>query len=277
MSNLHLQNELYRAKRLLTMDLVGSNPTLALSFAHDILNLVEYYAGFDSSWDESQHSRGEDGKFSVKSSTKLSEKAYSLIPLSAQKLIIDHFVPKDDFQRISVDLMQSADIQTKAQEYGLTFPEQIALRYWSSDGFSAFNGVLHKTLDWSDTQMQTGLQAVALLRQALDKLPNYTREVVYSRQDFPDDLIDQLLQDAQYTFEGFIAGNIGYDLLSHRKQRFIVKSKTGKHIAWISENADTENEVLFKNSASFMLADIETHEDNPNIQQGHTWFRIEEI
>ncbi|RYE50349.1 MAG: hypothetical protein EOP48_19945, partial [Sphingobacteriales bacterium] len=69
-----------------------------------------------------------------------------MIPLSAQKLIIDHFIPKDDFQRISVDLIQSADIQIKAQQYDLSFHEQVALRYWSSDGFIAFNGVLHKTL-----------------------------------------------------------------------------------------------------------------------------------
>lgn len=210
-------------------------------------------------------------------SYELKNKRDALIPLSSQKLIVNSFIPLEDLQRIESDLTESEEIIVKAKEYGLTMPEQISLRYWSSDGFAAYNGVLHKTLDWSEEKMQVGLQGVALLRQALDKLPNFTDEVIYSRQHFPQNLIDQLISNAQYTFEGFIAGNAGYDVFSHRNQRLIITSKTGKHIAWISENNATEDEVLFKNLTSFVLYDIVNHENDPAIPAGHSWFYLEEV
>lgn len=107
--------------------------------------------------------------------------------------------------------------------------------------------MLHQRLPLTESQVAIEKRGITLLRQALDKLPDYTADVVYSRQNFPKDLLQELLKYDDYAFEGFLASNIGFDLYSHRKNRLIIQSKTGKHIAWISANSATENEVLFKN------------------------------
>jgi len=107
-------------------------------------------------------------------------------------------------------------------------------------------------------------------------LPNFTEEVVFSRQDLPPKLLNSILNYETYTAEGFLAANVGYDLFSHRKIRLIIQSKSGKHIEWISENSDTESEVLFKNSTSFKVLNIADSLTDESIGNGQIWIYLEE-
>lgn len=199
-----------------------------------------------------------------------------LLSLEEQEKIVEEWMSSIELSNLKNDLLNSDEIVKKAKEYGLTLPEQIAIRYWSGTGFAGINGVLHQTAPFSKEQILIELKGVSLLRQALDKLPNFTEDVVFSRQQLPEKLLESMLRYETYTFEGFLAANVGYDLYSQRKIKLIIQSKTGKHIAWISENSDTEDEVLFKNSTSFKVLNIVDSTIDESIEKGHIWFYLEE-
>ncbi len=198
------------------------------------------------------------------------------LSLEEQEKIVEEWMSSIELSDLKNDLLSSDEIVKKAKEYGLTLPEQIAIRYWSGTGFAGINGVLHQTAPFSKEQILIELKGVSLLRQALDKLPNFTEDVVFSRQQLPEKLLESMLRYETYTFEGFLAANVGYDLYSQRKIKLIIQSKTGKHIAWISENSDTEDEVLFKNSTSFKVLNIVDSTIDESIEKGHIWFYLEE-
>jgi hypothetical protein len=198
------------------------------------------------------------------------------LSLEEQEKIVEDWISSNELRILKNDLLNSDEIVKKSKEYGLTLPEQIAIRYWSGVGCGGINGVLHKTIPYSKEQVLIELKGVSLLRQALDKLPNYEEEVVYSRQELPPNLLESMLNYEPYFAEGFLAGNIGYDLYAQRKIRLIIQSKTGKHIEWISENSDTEDEVLFKNSTSFKVLNIVDSTIDESIEKGHIWFYLEE-
>jgi len=198
------------------------------------------------------------------------------LSLEEQEKIVEEWISSSELRILKNDLLNSDEIVKKAKEYGLTLPEQIAIRYWSGTGFGGINGVLHQSNPFSKEQILIELKGVSLLRQALDKLPNYTEEVVFSRQHFPQEILESMLNYETYTSEGFLAANVGYDLFAQRKIKLIIQSKTGKHIAWISENSDTEDEVLFKNSTSFKVLNIVDSTIDESIEKGHIWFYLEE-
>ncbi len=198
------------------------------------------------------------------------------LSLEEQEKIVEEWMSSSELSILKNDLLNSDEIVKTAKEYGLTLPEQIAIRYWSGTGFGGINGVLHQTAPFSKEQILIELKGVSLLRQALDKLPNFTEDVVFSRQQLPDKLLESMLRYETYTFEGFLAANVGYDLYNQRRIKLIIQSKTGKHIAWISENSDTEDEVLFKNSTSFKVLNIVDSTIDETIEEGHIWFYLEE-
>lgn len=198
------------------------------------------------------------------------------LSLEEQEKIVEEWIPKKQLESIKFDLLNSDEIVKKAKEFDLTFPEQIAIRYWSGVGCGAINGVLHQSSIYTKEETTIELKGVSLLRQALDKLPNFTEEVVFSRQDLPPKLLKSILNYETYTAEGFLAANVGYDLFSHRKIRLIIQSKSGKHIEWISENSDTESEVLFKNSTSFKVLNIADSSTDESIGNGQIWIYLEE-
>jgi len=198
------------------------------------------------------------------------------LSLEEQEKIIEEWIPKKQLESIKFDLLNSDEIVKMAKEFDLTLPEQIAIRYWSGVGCGAINGVLHQSSIYTKEETTIELKGVSLLRQALDKLPNFTEEVVFSRQDLPPKLLNSILNYETYTAEGFLAANVGYDLFSHRKIRLIIQSKSGKHIEWISENSDTESEVLFKNSTSFKVLNIADSLTDESIGNGQIWIYLEE-
>lgn len=198
------------------------------------------------------------------------------LSIEEQEEIVKEWVSQNELRILKNDLLNSAEIVKKSKEYGLTLPEQIAIRYWSGTGCGGINGVLHRTIPYSKEQVLIELKGISLLRQALDKLPNYNEEVVYSRQELPQNLLESMLNYETYITEGFLAANRQFDLFSQRKIRLIIQSKTGKHIEWISENSDTEDEVLFKNSTSFKVLNIADSTTDESIEIGHIWFYLEE-
>ncbi len=198
------------------------------------------------------------------------------LSLEEQENIVEEWISSSELRILKNDLLNSDEIVKKSKEYGLTLPEQIAIRYWSGPGFGGINGVLHQSIPFSKEQTLIELKGVSLLRQALDKLPNFTEEVVFSRQHLPQKILESMLKYETYTFEGFLAANVGFDLYAQRKIKLIIQSKTGKHIAWISENSDTEDEVLFKNSTSFKVLNIVDSTIDETIEKGHIWFYLEE-
>jgi len=198
------------------------------------------------------------------------------LSLEEQEKIVEEWIISSDLRILKNDLLNSEEIVKMSKEYGLTLPEQIAIRYWSGPGFGGINGVLHQSIPFSKEQTLIELKGVSLLRQALDKLPNFTEEVVFSRQHLPQKILESMLKYETYTSEGFLAANVGYDLFAQRKIKLIIQSKTGKHIAWISENSDTEDEVLFKNSTSFKVLNIVDSTIDESIEKGHIWIYLEE-
>ncbi|GEM_PF-436876 len=198
------------------------------------------------------------------------------LSLEEQEKIVEEWISSNELSILKYDLLNSDEIVKKSKKYGLTLPEQIAIRYWSGSGFGGINGVLHQSTPYSKEQILIELKGVSLLRQALDKLPNFTEEVVFSRQQLPEKLLESMLNYETYTAEGFLSANVSYDMYSHRNIKLIIQSKTGKHIAWISENWETEDEVLFKNSTSFKVLNIADSTTDEAIEKGHIWFYLEE-
>lgn len=171
---------------------------------------------------------------------------------------------------------RNVHIKSLIRQYRLTIEEAIALRHYSSIGFY-INDILVGSEKFTEIEKSIGHAASNLLRSALEKLPNYTETAVLSRQDFKGNILHNLQQYKEVIVPGFLSANIGFDIKSHRKHRLIINSKTGKHIAWISENNDTEDEVLFKDHTSFRVLYIETNDNNDEIPSGEIWFYLEEV
>ena len=146
----------------------------------------------------------------------------------------------------------------------------MALRYYTDSGYAALNAVLNGSDLLSNESKKIELKGAQLLRQALDKLPDHSGVVVYSRQNFPQAFLDKLLNWEDVLFPAFLSANVGYDIRSFRKHRLIIESKTGKHLTWISAHKDTEDEVLFKNKIWFSVDDIEYRPNN------EIWFYLSE-
>lgn len=193
------------------------------------------------------------------------------IPLAKQENIINDWIIAADRKSLTQDLLSSPEIIKKSQEYYLTLPEQMAIRHYTDNGYAALNAVLNKSHSFGNQTDTIERKGGDLLRQALDKLPNYNDVVVFSRQDLPVTFLDKILKLDDVRFLAFLSANVGYDLRSFRKHRLIIESRTGKHIAWISANSDTEDEVLFKDSTWFTVDSIEYM---PNAE---IWFYLSEM
>lgn len=191
--------------------------------------------------------------------------------LEEQETILINWLGPNVFNRFYFD----EEVDLNAAKYNLTLPELIILRFWTDEGYEQINQYLHKKNHlFSLERIDSIKKGIKLLRQALDKLPNYTQTVVISRQDFPQDFINRFMREGIMTCDGFLAANIGVDFDSLGCQRLVINSKTGKHINWISEfkDSENENEVLFKNSTSFNLLAWEYDEDS-----GDTLYYFQEV
>lgn len=193
-----------------------------------------------------------------------------IFSIDEQKDIVSQWMSNTEIEHLKKDLIVSDEIIILAQKYQLTLYEQMALRYYTDSGYAALNAVLNHSDSLSDESKVIELKGAQLLRQALDKLPNHSGVVVYSRQDFPKAFLDKLLNWEDVLFPAFLSANVGYDIRSFRKHRLIIESQTGKHLTWISAHKDTEDEVLFKNRIWFSVDDIE-YKPNDEI-----WFYLSE-
>lgn len=190
--------------------------------------------------------------------------------IDEQKSIVSQWMNKVEIEHLKKDLVVSDEIIILAQKYQLTLYEQMALRYYTDSGYAALNAVLNGSDSLSDESKIIELKGAQLLCQALDKLPDHSGVVVYSRQNFPQAFLDKLLNWEDVLFPAFLSANVGYDIRAFRKHRLIIESKTGKHLAWISAHKDTEDEVLFKNKIWFSVDDIEYRPNN------EIWFYLSE-
>lgn len=195
--------------------------------------------------------------------------------LDQQIDVMQRWIDEDEHIRLLSHITSSPEIQDKAQEFGLTIPELLALRHYTGEGHAineAFNGLGVM----SSSQMVIEEQAAIVLSQALDKLPAFKDTVVYSRQNLPNSVVEEVYQYLDISFPVFLSTNIGFDLRTNRKFRLIIASETGKRVTWISQHSDTEDEVLFDRGSCFSVDKLETFEDNVDIPVDHLWVYLSE-
>jgi hypothetical protein len=195
--------------------------------------------------------------------------------LHQQINVMKCWIDEDEHSRLLDHITNDPEIQVKAQEFGLSIPELLALRHYTGEGHAineAFNGLGRM----SPAQLEIEEQAAIVLSQALDKLPAFKDTVVYSRQNLPTSVVNDVYQYLDIKFPVFLSTNIGFDLKTNRRFRLIIASETGKRVTWVSQHSDTEDEVLFNQGVSFSVDKLETFEDNVDIPVGHLWVYLSE-
>lgn len=172
--------------------------------------------------------------------------------------------------------------------------EDIALRYYLSDGFDSLNQNLLDTQisqRYRPEMRQALFISADILSRKLGKLPDYRSnsmqlnlnvhnsffqpmtsqyiDLPVSRQLFPEHVIDLILTTYEIQSPCFISANLDWEVKQERPHKLIINSITGKHVAEYSENSDTENEVLFDKNTLFYVEDIEEY-------NSEIWFYLTE-
>lgn len=194
----------------------------------------------------------------------------SALSLDEQNAVIDDWMPNATQQGYTQKLLNDVDIQAKAKEYGLSLPEQVALRHYTGAGYDVLNEYFYRNLANNPL-----LDNVAvLLNQALDKLPDFKGGVV-RRTKLPDAVLAQHQIGSIITYEAFTSTTNGAkDIFEGKPHRIVIKSKTGKDINWISNYSsgdDAEYEVLFGRPKRFKV------ENRRILPDGTVEIELEEI
>lgn len=159
--------------------------------------------------------------------------------------------------------------------------EDHALKYYLRDGFESLNQHLLNTsiaLRYSSALREALTISAEILSRKLKKLPSYQVDKVeinvgeetilsylncpISRQNLPEQVIDEITTTFQLQSPCFVSANLGWEVKQHRPHRLIIHSLNGKHVADYSENADTENEILFDKNTLFYVQEIEERDNS---------------
>lgn len=168
---------------------------------------------------------------------------------------------KNQISKIANSLMNDKNIQVLAEEYKLTLPEQVALRYYTGDGYRKLNQMLNGLIKQGDPLYSELVSASEVLRSALDRLPNYVGQVV-RRTQLPEAFLAKHQIGDTVEYNAFTSTTYGdSDVFSHYPHRLVIKSKTGKSINFISEYKDQEYEVVFNRPKWFK---VERRRELPN-------------
>lgn len=168
---------------------------------------------------------------------------------------------KNQISKIANSLMNDKNIQVLAEEYKLTLPEQVALRYYTGDGYRKLNQMLNGLIKQGDPLYSELVLASKVLSNALDRLPNHVGQVV-RRTQLPEAFLAKHQIGDTVEYNAFTSTTYGdSDVFSHYPHRLVIKSKTGKSINFISEYQDQEYEVVFNRPKRFK---VERRRELPN-------------
>lgn len=168
---------------------------------------------------------------------------------------------KNQISKIANSLMNDKNIQVLAEEYKLTLPEQVALRYYTGDGYRTLNQMLNGLIKQGDPLYSELVLASKVLSNALDRLPNHVGQVV-RRTQLPEAFLAKHQIGDTVEYNAFTSTTYGdSDVFSHYPHRLVIKSKTGKSINFISEYQDQEYEVVFNRPKRFK---VERRRELPN-------------
>lgn len=160
---------------------------------------------------------------------------------------------KNQISKIANSLMNDKNIQVLAEEYKLTLPEQVALRYYTGDGYRKLNQMLNGLIKQGDPLYSELVLASKVLSNALDRLPNHVGQVV-RRTQLPEAFLAKHQIGDTVEYNAFTSTTYGdSDVFSNYPHRLVIKSKTGKSINFISEYQDQEYEVVFNRPKRFKV------------------------
>lgn len=173
--------------------------------------------------------------------------------VQSQNKALSGWLSQNRINRIAGVLEANIEIQSVAKQYGLTMPEQVALRYYTAEGFNDLNNLFYGNITKDDKHYTALVDASSVLSSALDKLPNY-KGIVIRRAKLPGAVLKQHQVGEVVTYNAFTSSTYGVnDVFSHEPHRLVIMSKTGKNINFISALKDDEYEVLFNRPKQFKV------------------------
>lgn len=160
---------------------------------------------------------------------------------------------KNQISKIANDLSNDQKIQQLADQYGLTLPEQVALRHYTGDGYRNLNQMLNGLIKQGDPLYPELVSASGVLSSALDRLPNHVGQVV-RRTELPNELLAKHEIGDMVEYNAFTSTTYGKDdVFNFYPHRIVINSKTGKNVNFISEYKDEEFEVVFNRPRKFRV------------------------
>lgn len=148
----------------------------------------------------------------------------------------------------------------KIAQYELTEYESVALRYYTDFGYEQLNQVLRNPRAYSDVKYAYLQDVKTILNQALQKL-SYFEGYISRYVTLPD--IEKYEAGEIITYSEFISTTKSDKILpvaQFAEHKLVMKSCSGREIAWISEQPD-EQEVLFMTDSSFLVIDKQQEDD----------------
>ncbi|WP_228129381.1 phage minor head protein [Acinetobacter sp. ANC 3929] len=162
---------------------------------------------------------------------------------------------KNQIGRIAKKLAEDSKIQRVAEVYGLTLPEQVALRFYTGNGYRDLNQMLNGVIKEGDGLYTELVAASKVLSSALDRLPNWASPVV-RRTELPASFLAQHQIGEVVEYNAFTSATYGLDdVFDFYPHRIVIHSKTAKNVNFISEYKDEEFEVVFNRPKRFRVLD----------------------
>ena len=156
-------------------------------------------------------------------------------------------------------------LQEMPEEFGWNKAERAAVRYYTSNGYSALNKAL-RAGGKEAVERVAGFQRT--LEGALGKMPDYD-EWVYRGTDLPAHVFKRLKIGESFEDKAFISTSLNKGAEFSGRHKFVIRSRRGKRINGLSHKP-TEREVLFRPGTRFSVIDMKE-------QGGRITITMEEI
>lgn len=157
-------------------------------------------------------------------------------------------------------LQNDEKIAKSIAKYQLTEYESVALRYYTDWGYEKLNAFLRKPQSYADVKWLYLQNIKVILNQALQKLPPFSG-LVLRYVSLPD--VQRYEVGEIITYPEFISttkSNVIPAVGQFAAHKLVIKSYSGREIAWISEQPD-EQEVLFMTDSSFLVINKKQDDD----------------
>lgn len=159
----------------------------------------------------------------------------------------------EDHSCEDVELMKGESKRFQlAEKCGLTLSEFLSISDYAQEFYACMNSYLRN----KDNKHPVIGAYVALLNQALDKLPNY-EGIVIRGATLPESVAAIHKKGNVVTYDAFTSATT--NKIPWGKDVFIIISQTGKPIMSISYHKN-ESEVLFKSGTQFEILDVYTED-----------------